>query len=112
MLNLVLVLLPSHPSYFEVPSEVLAKVYSNSMMAVLNSRMRLNTEDFAARDASEIGPIRGLTDNHKDTDNTSQISGGILVTRERVVFPDADAKYVVDDRSSAMPMKYVNVTTV
>lgn len=57
-----------------------------------------------------MGQIRGLNDDTSTemTDNTSQISGGILVTRERVVFPDVDVKYMEDRSSSSM--KYV--TTV
>jgi len=44
ILNLVLAVLPSQPSYYQVPSEILAKVYSNSMMVLLNSRMRIGNE--------------------------------------------------------------------
>ncbi|PPQ96551.1 hypothetical protein CVT26_006338 [Gymnopilus dilepis] len=43
ILNLVLAVLPSRPSYYQVPSEILAKVYSNSMMVLLNSRMSIGT---------------------------------------------------------------------
>ncbi len=35
-----LVLLPRHPGYYVVASAIVAKTYSNSMMAVLNSRVR------------------------------------------------------------------------
>ncbi|KAF9483231.1 hypothetical protein BDN70DRAFT_929402 [Pholiota conissans] len=120
MVNLILVLLPSHPSYFEVPSEVLAKVYSNSMMAVLNSRMKLNTDEYEPN--SPIGQIRGMEDEtvdsdgssqgttagggRRDGDNSSQLSGGVLVTRERVVFPDYDTaeimkKYYADEKEGS-----------
>ncbi|KAF8193405.1 hypothetical protein BJ912DRAFT_961018, partial [Pholiota molesta] len=78
ILNLILVLLPSHPSYFEVPSEVLAKVYSNSMMALLNSRIKLNP----------------------NFDSEGNYKRRVLVTRERVVFPDVNVKYR-EDRSSS-----------
>lgn len=44
ILNLVLAVLPSQPAYYQVPSEILAKVYSNSMMVLLNSRMRIGVE--------------------------------------------------------------------
>ncbi|KAF8887891.1 hypothetical protein CPB84DRAFT_1684561, partial [Gymnopilus junonius] len=44
ILNLVLALLPNHPAYYQVPSEILAKVYSNSMMVLLNSRMHIGPE--------------------------------------------------------------------
>jgi hypothetical protein len=39
ILTLILVVLPGHPSYYQAPAAILAKVYSNSMMVVLNSRM-------------------------------------------------------------------------
>ena len=37
---LVLVCLPGNPPYFKVAASVAAKTYSNSMMAVLNSRIK------------------------------------------------------------------------
>jgi len=45
-LNLILESVPlaGRPSYYQVPSEILAKVYSNSMMVVLNSRMRIGSD--------------------------------------------------------------------
>ena len=42
ILTLVLTVLPGHPSYYQVPSAILAKVYSNSMMVVLNNRMDIS----------------------------------------------------------------------
>ena len=39
IINLVLFLIPSTAAYFETTSAVLGKMYSNTMMAVLNSRM-------------------------------------------------------------------------
>ena len=39
IINLVLFLIPSKAAYFETTSAVLGKMYSNAMMAVLNSRM-------------------------------------------------------------------------
>ncbi|KAH9477301.1 hypothetical protein JR316_0009505 [Psilocybe cubensis] len=39
IINLILSVLPSKPAYYQIPSVLLAKVYSNSMMAVFNSRI-------------------------------------------------------------------------
>lgn len=39
---LVLTMLPDHISYYQVPASILAKLYSNSMLALLNSRSTLN----------------------------------------------------------------------
>ncbi|KAF8909735.1 hypothetical protein CPB84DRAFT_1842960 [Gymnopilus junonius] len=46
ILNLILESIPlsGRPSYYQVPSEILAKVYSNSMMVLLNSRMRIGAD--------------------------------------------------------------------
>ena len=37
---MALVFLPGHPFYYAAASVILAKTYSNSMMAVLNSRIK------------------------------------------------------------------------
>ncbi|KAF5310292.1 hypothetical protein D9619_010135 [Psilocybe cf. subviscida] len=39
---LVLTMLPNHVSYYQVPAAILALLYSNSMLALLNSRINLN----------------------------------------------------------------------
>jgi hypothetical protein len=39
---LILAMLPGHVSYYQVPAAVLALLYSNSMLALLNSRINLN----------------------------------------------------------------------
>ncbi|KAF9534576.1 hypothetical protein CPB83DRAFT_888560 [Crepidotus variabilis] len=39
--NLVLSCLPSHPTYFQITSSIICKMYSNSMMVMLNSRMQI-----------------------------------------------------------------------
>ncbi len=38
---LVLVYLPGHPPYYDFAAAVVAKTYSNAMMAVLNSRIKV-----------------------------------------------------------------------
>ena len=38
---LVLLFLPGHPPYYELATSVSAKTYSNSMLAVLNSRIKV-----------------------------------------------------------------------
>ncbi len=37
---MLLVFLPGHPPYYAAASVIVAKMYSNSMMAVLNSRVK------------------------------------------------------------------------
>ncbi|CAA7266186.1 unnamed protein product [Cyclocybe aegerita] len=42
LVNFALALLPGHPTYYQTAVGVLGKLYSNSMMAVFNSRIRLS----------------------------------------------------------------------
>ncbi|PPQ72104.1 hypothetical protein CVT26_006882 [Gymnopilus dilepis] len=98
IINLILVLLPSRPAYYQIPSEVLAKVYSNSMMVMLNSRMRIGMDTTSdtpvtlSRHRPETG-IRGT--------DAIELGEGIMITREQVVFPsktDSDKEEKDDDR--------------
>ena len=78
---LVLAVLPGHPTYFTTPAGILAKVYSNSMMVVLNNRMRIGT-DAHPKTNTTTTPLR--LDNGTDA---LELGQGILVTREEMVFP-------------------------
>lgn len=44
IVNLVLTAYPNHPEYFVASADVLAKVYSNSMMVLLNRRIEIRSE--------------------------------------------------------------------
>ncbi|KAF9555073.1 hypothetical protein CPC08DRAFT_766207 [Agrocybe pediades] len=85
ILNLVLELLPSRPAYYQVPSEMLAKVYSNSLMVMLNSRIIALGGDASETPISRSREIAGLTTN-RGTD-AFELGEGVRVTREEVVFP-------------------------
>jgi hypothetical protein len=77
---LVLAVLPGHPTYFTTPAGILAKVYSNSMMVVLNNRMRIGTD---------AHPETNTIITHLRPDNgtdTYELGQGVLVTREEMVF--------------------------
>lgn len=84
IVNLVLAVLPSHPSYFTTPSEVLAKVYSNSMMVVLNSRMRIGSD---AHPESTASASRLRPENPARGAEAFELGEGVLITREEIVFP-------------------------
>jgi hypothetical protein len=84
IINLVFAVLPTHPSYFTAPSEILAKVYSNSMMVVLNSRMRIGT-DANPETTATVSRLR--SDNPSRGTDAFELGEGVLVTREEVVFP-------------------------
>ncbi|KAF8956172.1 hypothetical protein BDZ97DRAFT_1764014 [Flammula alnicola] len=95
ILNLVLAVLPSHPSYFEVPSEVLAKVYSNSMLVVLNSRMKIGSDDFPDVTVSQ-NRIEGMTHGTEGY----ELGNGVRITREQIVFPSTNGNKAQDERDS------------
>ena len=58
IINLVLFLIPSKPVYFEAVSQVVGKMYSNTMMVVLNSRMVYGiTNDTASTTNEELSVL-------------------------------------------------------
>jgi len=81
---ITLVLAVRHPFYFVTPAAILAKVYSNSMMAVLNSRMRIGAD---AHPETNITLTRLSSDNPTHGIDALELSKGVLVTREEMVFP-------------------------
>ncbi|KAH9476231.1 hypothetical protein JR316_0011802 [Psilocybe cubensis] len=103
IVNLVLSVLPSKPSYFLASSLTLGKVYSNSMMAVLNGRMRVDELTDGTTLASPSGNAgtssatavryRNGVVSHPGLEEAYEMSkaaDGIKVTREELVFPDPD----------------------
>ncbi|KAF5323680.1 hypothetical protein D9619_012861 [Psilocybe cf. subviscida] len=59
VLLLVFTLLPNHASYYQIPASILAKLYSNSMLALLNSRSNLNANKDI--ECQPIAPATSLT---------------------------------------------------
>ena len=84
IITLVLSALPSRPLYYTTPAEVLAKVYSNSMMVVLNNRMRICAD---AHPETNITITRLRSDNPTQGTDAFELGEGVLVTREEMVFP-------------------------
>ena len=80
---LVLAILPGHPSYFTTPADILAKVYSNSMMALLNNRMRICAD---AHTETNITITCLRSDNPTPGMDAFELGEGVLVTREEMVF--------------------------
>jgi len=83
ILNLILINIAG-TSYYLVPSEILAKVYSNSMMVVLNSRMRIGADLTSSEHTTTVQRVR--TDMARGTD-AYELGEGVMITREEVVFP-------------------------
>ena len=84
IINLVVTVLPSQPSYYTTTSEILAKVYSNSMMVVLNNRMRIGNDVFPE---SHTIVSRLQLDNPTRGADAFELGEGVLVTREETVVP-------------------------
>jgi len=84
IITLVLASLPSRPLYYTTPAEILAKVYSNSMMVVLNNRMRIRTD---AHPETNTTITRLPTKNSTHGMDAYELGEGVLVTREEMVFP-------------------------
>jgi hypothetical protein len=89
ILNLILSMLPNHIMYYMATSEIIAKVYSNSMLVLLNSRIRFSTvED----EEDEQGPpVRAGVREVVQRRGTSAIHfpvppRGVMVSREEMVF--------------------------
>ena len=82
IINLVVTVLPGHPAYYTTTSEVLAKVYSNSMMVVLNNRMRIENDTFPE---SHTIISRLELDNPTCGTDAFELGEGVLVTREEIL---------------------------
>jgi len=57
ILILIFTVRPGHLSYYEVPSAILAKVYLNSMVVILNSRLDINANGEKLRDTFSTSNI-------------------------------------------------------
>jgi hypothetical protein len=104
ILNLVLLNLPG-TSYYLVPSEILAKVYSNSMMVVLNSRMKIGI-DVSSEGTTSVQRMRTDPSMHRGTD-AYELSEGVVITREEVVFPSGNEASKVVTYSQDKPSYFV-----
>jgi len=90
VLNLVLTLLPGHPTYYQVPSAILAKTYSNSMMVLLNSRIKLGSREVLQIDDFDTA-IRIPVDTSINSADDYELKNERQVARERVVLAGADS---------------------
>jgi len=97
IVNLVLSVLPGKPSFFLASSLTLGKVYSNSMMALFNSRMQLGESEHTIHAGSSGNSGTNTSTSvmryrngvaTRDGAETFELGDGIKITREEVVFPD------------------------
>ncbi|KAF8956586.1 hypothetical protein BDZ97DRAFT_1851021, partial [Flammula alnicola] len=85
VVTLILNYLPGQPTYYQTSVSALGKLYSNSMMVMFNSRMRVTSVN-STFTPNEV-PIPLSHVNHMASENgQSRMHGGILVTREEISF--------------------------
>ena len=87
-ISLILFLLPGHPAYYETASGILGKMYSNTMMVVLNSRIVLQTQDESAM-LDERLPSSSSVSNQGVSGRSASgaFPSGISVTHEEWTVP-------------------------
>jgi len=104
ILNFALALLPNHPTYYMATAGILGKLYSNSMMAVFNSRMKIGNEANGANSSGHNVSVSSNnylnktairarnTDTHGHGVNTYEMNGpvAVAVTHEQITFPPTD----------------------
>ena len=70
-----LTLLPDHISYYQVPASILAKLYSNSMFALLNSRITFSptagTEGKSTAPTSQQITVLRFVETFKDPETAA-----------------------------------------
>lgn len=67
VISLILTYLPGQPSYYRTTVSVLAKLYSNSMMVVLNSRMRVVSGNSVSMAHEIILPMSKVAQSTEDS---------------------------------------------
>ncbi|KAF8150014.1 hypothetical protein B0H34DRAFT_802136 [Crassisporium funariophilum] len=101
IINLILSLLPGRPAYYQVTSAILGKMYSNTMMVVFNSRMKVGRTLESQDDFSSMVVTTGLQAPHGgglgETETARRMglglrSGGGVRVREEYALPLQDWK--------------------
>ncbi|KAF4613083.1 hypothetical protein D9613_011093 [Agrocybe pediades] len=108
ILNFALALLPNHPTYYMTTAGMLGKLYSNSMMAVFNSRMKVGNEANGVTSSGNNVSVSSSSHHHNvglrarnmDAHHGNRIQAGnayemsgpvsVAVTQEQVSFPPTD----------------------
>ncbi|PPR03311.1 hypothetical protein CVT26_007785 [Gymnopilus dilepis] len=92
IVNLILSLLPGKPTYYQTTSAILGKVYSTTMMAVFNSRMKIGKKDNSSYD--HMSSSQHMADSQggggQGTMRRPAIAlahGGVVVTRDEFTMP-------------------------
>lgn len=76
---------------------ILGKLYSNSMMAVFNSRMKIGPDNnTSSHEVSSTGPRSRIETSVRNA-NAYEMRGGVSITREEVSFPPVENWGKVED---------------
>jgi len=113
LLNFILALLPNRPTYYMTTAGMLGKLYSNSMLAVFNSRMRMGSassshgvsSSSSGHHASNVSSNfnhqrfggKGHQAKPRHDGDAYEMHGGpvsVAVLKEQVTFPDENWKLV------------------
>ncbi|KAF9523765.1 hypothetical protein CPB83DRAFT_862249 [Crepidotus variabilis] len=92
LLNFVLALLPGHPTYYMATAGILGKLYSNSMMAVFNSRIQM-AEGVNSTTSVELstGSFSRSRADQQRRGPSNMVS--VSVRTEQVHFPEDNQRY-------------------
>lgn len=86
IINLILFVLPgNHPTYYQTTTAILGKMYSNSMMVVLNSRIMFSRKEDGSSDYISMNSSSGVAQRRSTAFGISP--GDIVVTREQFTTP-------------------------
>ncbi|KAF9525768.1 hypothetical protein CPB83DRAFT_896670 [Crepidotus variabilis] len=82
LINLALSLLPGQPTYFQATSGILGKMYSNTMMAVFNSRVAMRLAHSESSQSGSAGRFESVSRGN----NNAYSSRPIVLEPQRVDF--------------------------
>jgi hypothetical protein len=86
IVNLILFMLPGHPTYYQAPSAILGILYATTMMVVINSHIVMSHHDSASDE-----PFSSMTNSGESRRPPfSALSGGISVMHEQWTVPALD----------------------
>lgn len=84
IVSFALAILPGSPYYYQAPMSVIGKVYANSMLVVINSRMQLGPKETP-------GPLRMISVLKFGTASVNNKSGAIVEAHRGDISVDTDS---------------------
>ena len=103
IINFILFLLPGHPTYWQATIGILGKLYSNTMMIVLNNRIAFKSQDDSIMSNEHLVSNPGLSRRYA----FDALQGGISVTREQWTAPHDGYKIPVSIHYPSFPSRLI-----